>query len=169
MRGNCKGTRITFLYIVRGGSQAARSKRKWDAALARMWGDVSECIRHNAPQKCICIKSPLNVNTFILEERKIKVHINACFLHSDSILFTGCNKCRNFFRRWHKLTVGGVSKWILTNMLQSKQAPRQRSVCRKTAVCVTARSQWSPPSSCVLIITTIHGVRMFLACCLVAF
>lgn len=34
--GNCKGTRITFLYIVRGGSQEAQSKRNERQLLARM-------------------------------------------------------------------------------------------------------------------------------------
>lgn len=67
-------------------------RKKWEAALARIRGDVSKCTPDNLPQKCICIKSYWTLTLSYLSSHQ---HL---FLHSEPILFTGRDNCNVSFQ-----------------------------------------------------------------------
>lgn len=98
-------------------------EKEREASLARMWADVLKCTQHRLFQM---YKIRLNINTFILEEKKLKFiptlvltfWIN--FIYHCNNFAGACFDDTDAETNWQVAEFGS----ILTYMLQSKHSPR---------------------------------------------
>lgn len=145
-------------------------QREWEAALARMWGDILKCSPDNLLQKRICVKSYWTLTLSYQKEKKNKWsshHNTRSYILNQFYLLGEITFSTARFMQTQSDSSCSFEE-NLPHMLQSKQALRQEKGAER------------PPSDCK-VIGSIAAIAMcsssgqyqwlciFLACCLVVF
>lgn len=138
-------------------------EKEREASLARMWADVLKCTQRSLFQM---YKIRLNINTFTLEEEKLKFIPTLVLTFWINFIYHCNNSAGARFDDTDAETNWQVAEFgsILTYMLQSKHSPRLWR-CAGKPLCDCKFTGLIP--SCVLTRTIPVGLHV-LACCLAA-